>query len=48
MAIHIKDENQGDILKLVCNEIFNKKLTDRCFIFDVTKNGRDKIKKSTH
>ncbi len=45
MAIHIKDENQGDILKLVCNEIFNKKLTDRCFIFDVTKNGRDKIKK---
>lgn len=44
MAIHVKDENQDNILELVCREIADRGLINRCFIFDVTMQGANKIK----
>jgi glycerophosphoryl diester phosphodiesterase len=44
IAIHVKDETQGNLLGILCEKIKEEKLEDRCLIFDVTKDGRDIIR----
>jgi len=44
MAIHIKDKKQESLLRILCNQITEEKIENRCFVFDVTKAGRDLIR----
>jgi glycerophosphoryl diester phosphodiesterase len=39
IAVHIKDELQGDIVELVIRTIKEKNLVKECFIFDLSRNG---------
>jgi len=46
IAIHIKNELQGDIINLVVRKITESKLENKCFIFDVTTLGANHIKQT--
>lgn len=45
LAIHVKNEEQRDILKLLAGELEKYNIFDRCFLFDLTIEGAKKIKK---
>lgn len=44
LAVHVKDENQGDILRLVSEKISESSIDNSCFVFDLTFEGIKKIK----
>lgn len=45
VAIHVKDETQGNIIELLTDEITKYFLEDKVIVFDLTKEGAEEMKK---